>query len=110
MLRFGLVAIIVLRSVSILTRPEGRVLLQAAGGSGNSILFQSSPGPKAGCYAMTLHISRQSPVVSILTRPEGRVLPGGGRHIPAAAAWFQSSPGPKAGCYVENPARFRGSV
>ncbi len=39
-------------------------------------LFQSSPGPKAGCYASVAQPSRE-----------------GGK--------FQSSPGPKAGCYVK---------
>ena len=38
------------------------------------ILFQSSPGPKAGCYT-------------------------GNRHVGGGVVGFQSSPGPKAGCY-----------
>ncbi len=41
-------------------------------------MFQSSPGPKAGCYGKL--IGRQK------------------EHI-----WFQSSPGPKAGCYHSGP-------
>ena len=37
--------------VSILTRPEGRVLLQVqAPLPVVAYWFQSSPGPKAGCY------------------------------------------------------------
>ncbi|MDP9371574.1 MAG: hypothetical protein M3Q65_03785, partial [Chloroflexota bacterium] len=60
--------------VSILTRPEGRVLLVQNVVQRGENEFQSSPGPKAECYA--------------------------GRHAPYAAssASFQSSPGPKAGC------------
>ena len=61
--------------VSILTRPEGRVLPAAV-------------GVVVAAYA-----------VSILTRPEGRVL----LHIDLllfSDYRFQSSPDPKAGCYV----------
>jgi len=62
-------------NVSILTRPEGRVLPQAA--------------------ALPARVA----IVSILTRPEGRVL----LLIMAAIAivgLFQSSPDPKVGCCV----------
>ena len=116
--------------VSILTRPEGRVL--PAGNSAATAApawFQSSPGPKAGCYAVGKAETRANERVSILTRPEGRVLPakdGGalraemvsiltrpeGRVLRvmqseacAATCWFQSSPGPKAGCYMVIPCR-----
>ena len=61
--------------VSILTRPEGRVL--RAGKSkypSGRAAFQSSPGPKAGCYC-------------------------GSRSAGGYQLLFQSSPGPKAGCY-----------
>ena len=91
----------VLDGVSILTRPEGRVLQGARTSSVvRSPLFQSSPGPKAGCYRRPAHQARvrqgrfnphparrpgatslritdvrvQRLQVSILTRPEGRVL------------------------------------
>ena len=68
------------QDVSILTRPEGRVLPPGCGPfCGGCVTFQSSPGPKAGCYK-TFEWPSQ------------------------AAAEFQSSPGPKAGCY--NPALY----
>ncbi len=64
------------RAVSILTRPEGRVL--------------PLPGDAA-----TLH-----DLVSILTRPEGRVLQHSA-YLWQSGNWqFQSSPGPKAWCYT----------
>ncbi len=89
----------IFRSVSILTRPEGRMLRDACGLEMDRDEFQSSPGPKAGCYDSALlnlrqltsfnpHPARRPdatwlPVatqvrcwVSILTRPEGRMLPG----------------------------------
>ena len=63
--------------VSILTRPEDRVLRQAV----------QSPGGSEG--------------VSILTRPEDRVLPAAPSRSMEAPPdpSFQSSPGPKTGCY-----------
>ncbi len=61
--------------VSILTRPEGRVLLSRRSSSFCSRnKFQSSPGPKAECYAALGARLALVQVVSILTRPEGRVL------------------------------------
>jgi len=60
--------------VSILTRPEGRVLPVLAALRANHFL------------------------VSILTRPEGRVLQGRSREEQEIIL-FQSSPDPKAGCY-----------
>ena len=61
--------------VSILTRPEGRML-------------------RCACLAsMCFWLA-----VSILTRPEGRMLPGR-LSQPAASALFQSSPDLKVGCY-----------
>ncbi len=108
--------------VSILTRPEGRVLHAVAETFTSDDVFQSSPDPKAGCYYLPSlsfstngrfnpHPTRRPgattvgphkdvhPGVSILTRPEGRVLLGN----VVGAAWkgmFQSSPDPKAGCYA----------
>ncbi len=61
--------------VSILTRPESRMLPEEDRRQVEDILFQSSPGPKAGCYHTSLRSQHRSPL------------------------WFQSSPGPKAGCY-----------
>ncbi len=61
--------------------------------------FQSSPGPKAECYALVADNRKPGIAVSILTRPEGRVL----RSSPIRSTshcWFQSSPGPKAECYL----------
>ena len=83
-------------------------------------MFQSSPGPRAGCNAIIFgrmaigasfnphpargpgatnmdpeDIARQA--VSILTRPEGRVQPINGDQ-PGKRTGFQSSPGPRAGC------------
>ncbi len=109
--------------VSILTRPEGRVLLGVKAVTLNVPLFQSSPDPKVGCYGKmplpctTPRLFQSSPDpkvgcyggegnivdlvegVSILTRPEGRVLLG----LPSLSprtCWFQSSPDPKVGCYA----------
>ncbi len=109
--------------VSILTRPEGRVLHDdKTRGSVVVVVFQSSPGPKAGCYHTRSMYDSSYSRVSILTRPEGRVLLADvsffdmpddvsiltrpeGRVLlwadadPMAIWLFQSSPGPKAGCY-----------
>ena len=68
------------RTVSILTRPGGRVLPGSRGTpettAAATAWFQSSPGPGAGCCNPT---SVTHPTVnlevSILTRPGGRVLP-----------------------------------
>ena len=110
--------------VSILTRPEGRVLLgiplptdlprfsfnphpaRRPGATPRGIIqplrpttFQSSPGPKAGCYLRFDNRLLAIVRVSILTRPEGRVLRALRSPMPRSPTWFQSSPGPKAGCY-----------
>ena len=61
--------------VSILTRPEGRVLLMLASDEATTYdEFQSSPGPKAGCSLGGVCRHDVGDHVSILTRPEGRVL------------------------------------
>ena len=60
--------------VSILTRPEGRVLPARTAAWRTRKTFQSSPGPKAGCYILTSGRAVAIFKVSILTRPEGRVL------------------------------------
>ena len=67
-------------------------------------MFQSSPGLRAGCYAVERQRNAPKGVVSILTRPSGRVLPPGRRNQ-AAVAWFQSSPGLRAGCYPSSAER-----
>ena len=117
--------------VSILTRPEGRVLpepshagrivieFQSSPGPkagcsqpGDALIFdqgefQSSPGPKAGCSAGGAFGNVLTTTVSILTRPEGRVLLGGVALSTSGEYSFQSSPGPKAGCSRSCPARCR---
>ncbi len=83
--------------------------------------FQSSPGPKAGCYhnqrarkmairGFNPHPARKPDAthlrskfkltqeVSILTRPESRMLRVNNKRA-IGSCRFQSSPGPKAGCY-----------
>ena len=136
--------------VSILTRPSGRVqpplhgLLRlvlmrfnphpafwpgATGGNlpwselvfHRPLVFQSSPGQKAGCNRPTGWLSPCTWwCVSILTRPSGRVQrplcmpsrgygfnphparrPGATRADGCCRDWFQSSPGQKAGCNVK---------
>ncbi len=107
--------------VSILTRPEGRVLPAIKFDLTIPDWFQSSPDPKAGCYVTQTSYMFWS-LVSILTRPEGRVLlvsivslliegpvsiltrPEGRvlqltDHMGVINILFQSSPDPKAGCY-----------
>ncbi len=62
-----------LHTVSILTRPEGRMRLADANPAVGANLFQSSPAPKGGC---DFHL-----------------------HCPCWGAMeFQSSPAPKGGC------------
>ena len=85
------------RRVSILTRLEGRVLLMIMSGWPQLCRFQSSPDPKAGCYPPhargLLHINCFNP------HPTRR--PGATIRFPMYwTLWaFQSSPDPKAGCY-----------
>ena len=89
--------------------------------------FQSSPGPKAGCYQGRRNLRNRRNLVSILTWPSGRVLPVGSsgsrrthnsfnphpafgpgatktdNAVNTASSQFQSSPGLRAGCYPFNP-------
>ena len=69
----SLIVTFLLQPVSILTRPEGRVQLNALIDSAPSDRFQSSPGQKAGCNPSQGYPS-------------------------AVVSGFQSSPGQKAGC------------
>ena len=111
------------RDVSILTRPEGRVLLAVMMCSKSMTLsFNPHPARRPGATrtlteeytprrvsiltrpeGRVLHRASPSPCapqrVSILTRPEGRVLRRGRSYASRIARRFQSSPGPKAGCY-----------
>ena len=84
-------------AVSILTRPEGRVLRSWHIGHDREHWFQSSPAPRGGCYLKS-RLSAEELAVSILTRPEGRVLLKliGRNHL---LNLFQSSPAPRGGCY-----------
>ncbi len=86
-------------SVSILTRPEGRMLSGCDREIGAIAPFQSSPGPKAGCY-VDATLERPDLVEAFQSSPG----PKAGCYRPSmcpspAAEVFQSSPGPKAGCY-----------
>ena len=89
-----------LMPVSILTRPEGRVLRALGDCTDPADWFQSSPGPKAGCYTGDADCIHEYELVSILTRPEGRVLLAVAPYNTGTYGRFQSSPGPKAGCYL----------
>ena len=60
--------------VSILTRSEDRVLRPVQLPAHADIEFQSSPGPKTGCYEGGLRLVIGVLEVSILTRSEDRVL------------------------------------
>ena len=59
--------------VSILTRPEGRVQPLPPLFLSTPLPFQSSPVPKDGCNLRCPGVVSVCPRVSILTRPEGRV-------------------------------------
>ncbi len=84
--------------VSILTRPEGRVLPGIGGILGRMKAgFNPHPTRRPGATEQ-VRDSKTSSIVSILTRPEGRVLPILLRFIISNPP-FQSSPDPKAGCY-----------
>ncbi len=61
-------------NVSILTRPEGRVLLVVFMVETMSVRFNPHPTRRPGATYSPESI-RRSLLVSILTRPEGRVLP-----------------------------------
>ncbi len=87
--------------VSILTQPEGWVLHAMIGSRLPYLrLFQSSPNPKVGCYPLLGCVSLHGCIVSILTQPEGWVLRLW--HVRGFLVYgsFQSSPNPKVGCYL----------
>ena len=82
-----------IRSVSILTRPGGRVLrVRAEVPAGAAQTFQSSPGPGAGCCRADRRPHRSRSPVSILTRPGGRVLPLNLRPLPNPTQSFNPHP------------------
>ena len=80
--------------VSILSRPEGRLLRRrpaacfnpqpprrtAAPATSSRMQFQSSAAPKDGCYNVHFRSVKIILHVSILSRPEGRLLPSRGSH------------------------------
>ena len=121
-------------TVSILTRSEDRVLPTTARYSfaqiscfnphparrpGASVslcrwhdrspMFQSSPGPKTGCFRprtrrpMVLHL------VSILTRPEDRVLPRSSRYNVRQISGFNPHPVRRPGASGEQWRRYQSS-
>ncbi len=86
--------------VSILTRPEGRVLPVRQPRASREIWFQSSPDPKAGCYTPSIHT--MDDYLLFQSSPD----PKAGCYVRALqesqdAIWFQSSPDPQAGCYLQ---------
>ncbi len=87
--------------VSILTRPEGRVLRKGTKrGCSKCGKFQSSPSPKAECYtagASGLGYARRTFQSS--PGPKAECYLPRGEASKLDSAWFQSSPGPKAECY-----------
>ena len=86
--------------VSILTRPESRVLPKTGTTPLLPFVFQSSPGPKAGCFKAGLRPNPIMTQVSILTPAR---KPGASERKdvePDEGKKFQSSPGPKAGCFI----------
>jgi len=109
-------------SVSILTRPWGRVQLYQGGAHADALLFQSSPAPGGGCNDLyrrgliprdgfnphpplragaTVHAHDRHAVahtVSILTRPWGRVQPWWITSRTLKRTRFQSSPARGGGC------------
>jgi hypothetical protein len=89
--------------VSILTRPEGRVLPGAVAVHDHvEVAVSILTRPEGRVLPVAARDAVAAVVVSILTRPEGRVL-----HAPATVeaqdGTFQSSPGPKAECYTAPP-------
>ena len=87
--------------VSILTRPESRMQPSGVSSSSRCWVFQSSPGPKAGCnspgmYTRWLcHCFNPHPA----RKPDATLKSS---DTCRAEYGFQSSPGPKAGC---NPSK-----
>ena len=86
-------------------------------------MFQSSPGPKAGCYSHPRRGQVSPREVSILTRPEGRVLRGTGVLCRARRFCFNPHPARRPGatlspwrksrprnCFNPHPARRPGAT
>ena len=59
--------------------------------------FQSSPGPKAGCYGGGGGIADTTHNVSILTRPEGRVLRLPPQEMASCSSRFNPHPARRPG-------------
>ena len=79
-------------SVSILTRPGGRVQLPHRFAAIVNKEFQSSPDPEAGCNVVARFDGGIGWRVSILTRPGGRVQPPTRRPDAPASAGFKPHP------------------
>ncbi len=60
--------------------------------------FQSSPGPKAGCYSASASVTDRPTTFQSSPGPKAGCYPAQSQSI-AVSMSFQSSPGPKAGCY-----------
>ncbi len=94
----GLAELALAHAVSILTRPEGRVLQKRwLGRRCTSRCFNPHPARRPSATSYRIVVSYGA-TVSILTRPEGRVLLYHTR-LARRISLFQSSPGPKAECY-----------
>ncbi len=92
--------------VSILTRSQGRVRQVCIHSRfPDGLVFQSSPGRKAGCDERGVNHLALPVAVSILTRSQGRVRQDRPPRRRRRRAVFQSSPGRKAGCDPHRAAR-----
>src|SRR5260221_9297363 len=74
MLRYGIGWPLSTRTVSTLTRHESRMLRRSCQRFDVPVVFQPSPGMKAGCYQISAELHAVTPVVSTLTRHESRML------------------------------------
>ena len=91
--RLGCCLPLALPDVSILIRPEGRMLRPSRTLPATFIgVFQSSSDPKAGCYSSGGPHRRRVFDVSILIRPEGRMLPAISLRCRAAGGCFNPHP------------------
>ena len=87
------------KGVSILTRPYGRMLYGEFRGLYRGDCFNPHPPLRADAI-LCLSLPPAGGVVSILTRPYGRMLSRPGQRRPRSPALFQSSPALTGGCYA----------
>ena len=85
-------------SVSILTRPEGRVQHRQDHQFSRNGLVSILTRPEGRVQQTSWYADCGFDQVSILTRPEGRVQPTAAPMLTTTRMRFQSSPDPKAGC------------